>query len=108
MCTSVGKRAIEVDGGVGAVAERLVARVSTASECHLVGVVDLAIVAVGETYRAGDDMGPDWRPSRLIRQTNSLYNLHIQECCSSDPLTTSVPGVVWTAQPKRQGANGLC
>ena len=33
------------------------------------GVVDLAIVAFGETYRAGDDMGPDWRPSRFIRQT---------------------------------------
>src|SRR4051812_11518400 len=38
------------------VTERLVARMTTTAECHLVGVGDLAAVDVGQMFRTGDEI----------------------------------------------------
>src|ERR1035441_10869176 len=54
---SVGKRAVEVDGEVRAVAERLVPGLAAAAQGHLVRVRDFPAVDIGQAYRPGYQVG---------------------------------------------------
>src|SRR3954451_3500887 len=54
---SVRQGSVEVDGGVRAVAERLVGRVPAAAHRIGIGVLDLVPVRGDEAYRTGDDVG---------------------------------------------------
>src|SRR5450756_2812321 len=57
LLASVGERAVEVDGEVGAVAERLVPGLAAAAQGHRVRVRDLPAVDIGQAYRPRYQVG---------------------------------------------------
>src|SRR6266567_2003516 len=57
LARSVRQGSVEVDRGVGAIAERLVRRVSAAAHRHRVGMFDHMPVRRRQGYWSGDDVG---------------------------------------------------